>query len=273
MMVKNKIGFFSDLDQTLIYSTRSAKLDPITPNFNGLVVVETNAGIPSSFMTLEAVTDLAKISKIGHFIPMTTRTVSQYQRIGFPNSDVEYASTSNGAVILRNGTEDIEWRKSIKSQLDNTIEPIEAVYNFWTTKVQNYTWVQEVRKADNLFIYFKVDRTIMPDSFIDEIQEKAQEWNYEVSVQGKKIYFIPIFFTKALAVKEISERLGVETIICAGDSNLDKGMLQIAKYAIRPAHGSLHEENFHSHNLEVTKHCGVKAGAEIIDKVLARMLD
>jgi len=272
-MSEQKVGFFSDLDQTLIYSSKNVELTLSKVNFNGLVVVETNKEHPASYMTLQAILNLAKISHLSHFIPTTTRINDQYRRISFPNANIEYAITTNGAVILHNGEPDKGWTNTIKKQLEGSIEPVDKVFEFWSNLTKDTLWVKNLNKANGFFIYFVVDRNEMPYHFLEELENKAEEWNYKLSIQGRKIYFIPKFLTKGYAVQEVSERLGIDYIISAGDSNLDKTMLTIADYALRPAHGGLHEDDFTAENLIVTDNYGINAGEEILSKVLHRILN
>lgn len=51
-----------------------------------------------------------------YFIPVTTRTIEQFQRITLFQNEIipEYAITSNGGNILHNGKQDVTWNKEIK---------------------------------------------------------------------------------------------------------------------------------------------------------------
>ena len=54
-----------------------------------------------------------------HFIPVTTRTIEQFQRISLFQDEIipEYAITSNGGNILHNGKQDGTWNRIVKERL------------------------------------------------------------------------------------------------------------------------------------------------------------
>lgn len=51
---------------------------------------------------------------------------------------------------------------------------------------------------------------------------------------GKKIYFIPYGIDKGSAVTRFGSRQGYDSIICAGDSEMDIPMLQIGQVSFVP---------------------------------------
>ena len=72
-------AFASDLDQTLIYSRRW--LADLKHKSHDVVCVEHYKNKSASFMLKEAAETLRGIDRAHHFIPITTRTVAQYNRI------------------------------------------------------------------------------------------------------------------------------------------------------------------------------------------------
>ncbi len=272
MKLESKTGFFSDLDQTLFYSARSVGEQNLNSEFTGLVCIETNKTEPAGFMTFDSVVTLSKISHLTNFIPTTTRTTEQYERILFPKTEIEYAITTNGAIIIHHGVEDEAWLNKLHKDIAEKSEDINQVYNFWVDRTIDISWVTAVNKPKDIFVYFMVIAAEVTPSFVEELEGKAAEWNYVVSIQGRKIYFIPKFLTKTLAVQEISNRLELDYIISAGDSNLDQPMLELADFALRPSHGSLHEKNYVADNLTIVPESGVYGGEQILNKVLESLL-
>jgi hypothetical protein len=86
---------------------------------------------------------------------------------------------------------------------------------------------------------------------------------WTVSLQGRKVYAVPRPLTKAAAAVELRDRLG-GPLLAAGDSLLDADLLDVADWAIRPAHGELAEAGFTRDHLTVTDTTGVRAGEEML---------
>jgi hydroxymethylpyrimidine pyrophosphatase-like HAD family hydrolase len=261
---RSDVTFFSDLDQTLQYSVNSAKIKGPTANWPDMVVTEINQDKPSGFMTYHAAELLREFAQKHHFVPTTTRTTAQYQRIRFPNIAHEYAITTNGGKILFNGVEDKEWDKHISNDILAGSASVRLIEENFREAITNSDWVLHYGNVDDLFGYFICDVDKRPQEFLDEAHEKAAEWNFKVSVQGRKVYLVPVGLTKGYAVEEVNRRLATDYTIAAGDSNLDRSILELADLPIRPAHGELDKLNYNIPNLVITKEVGIRAGEEIV---------
>ena len=114
--------FASDLDQTLIYSRKSFRA-PIEDE--SIQLIETIDGKEISFISHKTILLLKKLQLHSHFIPVTTRTIKQFQRIALFQNEIipEYAITSNGGNILHNGKQDGTWNRKVKERL--SVECIE----------------------------------------------------------------------------------------------------------------------------------------------------
>ena len=88
--------WFSDLDNTLIYSHR-------TTFTQKKVLVEYLRGKEQSFMTQETYNFMC--SNRIKFIPVTTRSVEQYNRLFVFGKEIEadHALVCNGAILLNKG--------------------------------------------------------------------------------------------------------------------------------------------------------------------------
>lgn len=268
----SKEVFFSDLDQTLLYSYRSVSaLLSSTDERHDLVVAEIYQDAPFGYIEFNANAQLGEISRGMDFVPTTTRTVAQYERIRFPQVKVEYAVTTNGGVILHNGVPDSEWSEYVVNNVLAESAFVSDVYNILEAEYGSAEWVRKMYQVEDFFMYFALDRELMPETFVDDMEERASTWNYTVSLQGRKLYLIPANLSKGNAVKEVRNRLGSSFMSAAGDSILDKSILLIADEAWRPAHGELEEENFQLPHLRVTKERNFLAGAEIIQGVYNRL--
>lgn len=143
--------FASDLDQTLIYSTRSMGLDGAEGS--GLVMpAETKDGQVLSYFLTEMLPLLQAIAKEVHFIPVTTRTMEQYNRIELFREHIAptYAVTSNGGNILVNGVRDEAWSMHIQKLIAASAAPaaeIQAIFD----EVASSDWIHGARYCDELF--------------------------------------------------------------------------------------------------------------------------
>ena len=101
--MKNKL-FACDLDNTLIHSYKYRTDDDIC--------IEIYAGREQSFISRQAVELLRQIIVTTELIPVTTRSIEQYQRINWlDGTKPTYAVTSNGANLLHNDVVDSNWRR------------------------------------------------------------------------------------------------------------------------------------------------------------------
>ena len=107
--------FASDLDQTLIYSRRFL----YEGVYNDVKPVEKKKNEYISFMTNASVEKLQQLVKKVLFIPVTTRTMEQYNRIFYIAQEIRprYAIVSNGAHVLIDGIIDRQWEDKIQRLL------------------------------------------------------------------------------------------------------------------------------------------------------------
>lgn len=249
----------SDLDRTLIYSATAMTLGEPSAD---PVCVEIFEGEPISFMSASAVAELAELSRTAVFVPVTTRTQAQYSRIRIPGVEARHAVTTNGAVILDEGRPCPRWEAQVAANLagDASFPQASAAL----APVLDRPWVRKIRDAEQRFVYAVFEPAEVDPAWYAELAAVAEELGWVVSVQGRKAYAIPRGLTKEAALAELVRRTGATTVLAAGDSLLDRGILGFADRAIRPAHGELHEQGWAPHGLSVTRHAGVRAGEEIV---------
>lgn len=267
---------FSDLDQTLIYSPR--QINKYDDQFENKVIMEMYEGKPLSYMTFTALTKLVRISEELNFVPVTTRTLEQFKRVKLtPSVTVDYGITTNGAKIVDfEGNEDISWTNKTMSLIesnsahpDKVQEELLKLLAEASDEVKN--WVKLIRPADGFFSYIVTYPDVeQPAEFVKLLETKAAEWNYAMSFQSSKIYFVPRDLTKQRAAQEVFERLEGTTSFAAGDSFLDVGLMQFATDAIRPNHGELNHLEA-AKGFSVTNIQGIKAAEEILEYVLKKV--
>jgi hydroxymethylpyrimidine pyrophosphatase-like HAD family hydrolase len=254
-----------DLDQTLIYSAHGAgPLDGIAT-----VWVEDFEDAPLSMMTVLAHQQLSELSTRHDVVPATTRTPEQFARVRLPG-DLPYAICANGGVLLVQGVRDPEWDEQVARQRGTTADIQEVITELG--RVAGREWVKTVRQVEDLFGYLVAhSREVVPAGWLEELTGWAERRGWTVSAQGRKVYVVPGWLTKGAAAAQLADRLG-GPLLAAGDSVLDRSLLEAAVVAIRPAHGELERLGHRPARLHVTAVAGVGAAEEILT-FLARHAD
>jgi len=257
----------ADLDRTLIYSANALALTGPDAELPRLLCVEMYQARPLSFVTSTAATSLELLARTASLVPTTTRTPEQYARIRLPGPPPAHAICANGGFLLVDGEEEPSWSASVRKKVADCATMLD-VYDHVRSLSGDFTL--SVRTASDLFVYTVVERDRLPDGWVEGLAAWCAARNWKVSLQGRKVYCLPVPLTKSAAAVEVAHRTGASHLLAAGDSLLDTELLEVADAAIRPAHGELHEQ---SHTgTAVTGAIGVLAGEEIISWLLARAL-
>lgn len=268
-----------DLDSTLIYSARGLALpddDVLAPR---LVVTEVWRGAPLTYCTADALALLAELDAVATVVPVTTRTRAQYARVRLldgvaPTSEPvpgpRYAVVANGGHLLVDGRPDEGWARRVRVALAGC-RPLAEVAEALARATDGHR-AGDLRLADELFAYVAVDRATLPPGAVDDLSAWCAEGGWRVSVQGRRVYCVPRPLTKAAAVEEVRRRTAATGLLAAGDSLLDADLLESADVAVRPAHGELHDLGWRRPHLEVTGSTGVRAGEEIVRRLLWHVL-
>jgi len=212
--------FASDLDNTLLFSHKHAAPED--------VCVELYQGRPQGFFTPRTLELLPLVQQRVNFIPVTTRSIAQYQRITWPEGLApEYAITTNGAVLLHRGEKDEQWSRRAAEVIAPWRAEIERLFRLY----EHDERFELCRIVDGAYLF-----TARPDA--SDVEEYAAELQrttpLKVSPSGRKIYFFPPQLSKGWAVRELKARLGADKSIAAGDSTIDIPMLEEADLALVP---------------------------------------
>lgn len=263
--------FASDLDQTLIYSHKTLISKEIDEQIRPVERLDDRF---ISYMTHSALCQLHEVSKRVIFVPVTTRTKLQYQRINFLDYDIthQYAVTSNGGTIFSEGVEDKDWSQLVFAERDKCLDAQDLIHRF--DEISHPSWVlkDSGKLADDLFYYCLIEREKIPVSELAAFKIWANENNWELSVQGRKLYLVPLHVNKKAAIHYIKEKEGVSSVVAAGDSLLDLDMLIAADFALAPAHGELYSLYLQGilglEKIRFTQKSGIEAAEEILKSVL-----
>jgi len=267
--------FASDLDSTLIYSSKHCTLI----NENQLHPVDFYNDRNCSFITKPMLGLLQHINESMLFVPVTTRSQAQYSRIKYMYDELKpkYAVVANGGIILKNGIELTDWtdisRAKIK-EVVSTNDMIKLCSFFLESDI-----VKTYKTCEDFFIYSILDEEKMASTtlsgemdidYFKILRSFCKDYNYSVSKQGKKVYIVPYCINKYDPISYIKQLENINILVSAGDSILDYPLIKNSNYGIIPSHGEL------LHNLSsieltdtiyVTKESGIFAGPEILDVV------
>lgn len=220
--------FLSDLDNTLIFSYKKLSAEN--------VCVERKDVKELSYMTPYGAELFLRVVKQCVFIPITTRSIEQYQRIVFPCGYVpEYAICDNGGTLLINGEPDPVWRQEFENEYKLCCKELDSCRKFLESRPEIYF---EIRNVDSTFLFTK---SHTPAKTI-EAMEKAVPPSGTVRLNnGDKIFSIPKGISKKRAELKIRSMLGAEYTAAAGDSIFDIDMLSAADIAI-VKHGEISDK-------------------------------
>ncbi|UAC46966.1 hypothetical protein K6959_09270 [Bacillus aquiflavi] len=261
-----KIMFASDLDRTIIYSTRALKQYPLLHE-KRLISVEKKAGEDTAFMTKKTLNLLLDICNDVLFVPVTTRSIQQFIRLLLFEHGIllPYAITSNGGTVLVEGKLDKQWQDMMTNLLKNTSSPRQEILSLLQKHSLNIE--QKIKVVDDLFFYCRIDSPLHIQ--VHTLNEIVNPYGWNVWLHGKKLYFIPKVVSKGRAVNYIKEKEGITTVLGAGDSLLDEEFLIHCTKGFIPKHGELSKKNTQSlKDYYISETEGIAAGEEIESQIL-----
>jgi hypothetical protein len=243
----------SDLDRTLIYSSAALALTMPDARAPRLLCVEVHESRPLSYMTETAGQLLTELGDAAVFVPTTTRTRKQYERINLPGPAPRYAICANGGHLLVDGVTDADWHARVLARLADECAPLDEVRAYLTEQADPL-WLRKHRVAEDLFAYLVVERELLPEEWVKSLAVWAENRGWTVSLQGRKIFAVPKPLTKSA--------------VAAGDSLLDADLLLAADRGWRPGHGELADAGWTGPAIAALPERGVLAGERILREFL-----
>ena len=248
--------FAVDLDNTLIYSYK---------HYDQGICVEWKEGKALSYMTPLAYEMLQNLSETLTIVPLTTRSLEQYQRIRlWPEKEAPYAITSNGAILLAGGQPDALWAQESACLIEESLAELEKAL---ALLAHDAAVTLTPRFVDEAFVYTKSAQVD------DSLKKLAQALDLDKVVldhNGEKLYVLPKALTKGTALARLSKRLGCARTAAAGDSWFDLSMLEAADVAIIP-HASPLGAPLAKHRQLVISDAGGERYGEFVLKTFARL--
>lgn len=252
--------FASDLDRTLVYSKKFCGDIPS-------VCVEVVKGKNQSFMTERALKLLKDISNNMEFIPVTTRSKEELDRItSLKELSYTYAIINNGGRIFINNKEDERWTNLLAEKIIEIDVNLDDIYKLFKMKFPNTPFIKEKCSDERIWVF--VQDVESPLENFEEVKSYFFDLGWRMAKTGRKIYLMPLCMDKWEALKYINEHyLGYSSIIASGDSIMDLTMVANANIGIIPEHGEIAYE----HGVITTRNSGILAGEEIISYVYNQM--
>lgn len=215
------INFFSDLDNTLVYSHRVS-----LPGEH--VVVEHLNNRIQSYMTKKTYDFLTESDGI-LLIPTTTRTCEQYARLSetFAKFGCRYALVCNGGILLDNNEVDLEWIAETKAIAGDELSSLYEAEKMLLRIFPN----QCIHSVSDIMVYAKTDN---PASDAGRLSTALNTAGLNIYYDSRKVYCIPSSINKGNAIKRFSDRMRITWSVAAGDSAPDIPMLEATDAAILP---------------------------------------
>lgn len=252
---------FSDLDRTLIFSSKF--------NIDNNPCIEIYNGKEISFISKNIVNKVKEMQKSMSFIPVTTRTQEQYERIEFSKFGIVFpmAVVCNGGKILVDGRENLEYKAYIEELLHKSGSIEDVMHEF--EKYDNIVGIIKTRVVENLFFYSVVDEDIFNVEYLNGFFSHLNKNNWNYFINGRKIYYIPEGISKDQAIKFIADKLKDYKFVAMGDSLMDLPMLKVAEAAYIPKHGELVAKDIQgiNENLYISRREGMEAAEEILSEI------
>ena len=211
--------FACDLDNTLIHSYKYKVADD--------VCIEIYNDREQSFISSRAIELLGEVVKKILWVPVTTRSIEQYNRIQW-NSAPKYAVVSNGANLLDEGRIDNDWWNESLTYIQPYEDELKRQCSL-QARNENFSIC---RIVDGSFLFLKCYDKVDTAKCAAELQSDT---NLTVQHSGRKIYLFPPKLNKGTALLRLQNKLSPTHTICAGDSAIDIPMLDVADIAYVPS--------------------------------------
>lgn len=224
------VMFCSDLDNTLIYSSRHLSDMQRNTEIEKLCV-EKIGDREVSYITRQTLWQLNDLQKKVLFVPVTTRSIEQYRRIHLPMpvKTPSYALVCNGGVLLKDGESDAQWYRESVEMMEESREELDKGQ---VILEEDRDRILEVRRIEDLFLFTKSE---LPERATKRLKAELNQEKTEVFSLGSKVYVLPKALNKGRAVERLKKKLKADCVFAAGDSMFDLPMLETADFSAAPA--------------------------------------
>lgn len=256
--------FTSDLDRTLIYSERT-----MNEALAGCICIEQLDGQNISYVTPQIRERLQVIQQTMQFVPVTTRSREQFERITLFQREIVpmVAIVANGGIILREGSVDLVWQARIEQVMQNLPLSIDALQPHFHEQLAASYFLRHQR-VDELFFVYMVDLERLEQEPLQNLRRQLAEYGWTSYLHGRKFYIVPAPLTKGAAVQYLKEQRNYTRHYAAGDSLMDVSMMYLADRSFAPLHGEIVDHPACYGQIEIVE----KRGAAFAEWCLAEIL-
>lgn len=236
---KCKVIYATDLDRTVIFSNRF--VTEIDPTPMELLSVSERTDTMESYVLKEYVERLQKLKDSLMFVPVTSRSIAEYNRVML-SKFAQYAIVTNGCHIMFNG----KVYKVYDEYLKNEVIDFKK---FQDSAILGLFKIAELEKEpkiiDGTYVFAKVKN---PDEDTSDTIKTFNESSESVIIErnGRKLYATPKKINKGTALTWLVNHLGLNgdstKIVASGDSIMDAHFIKEADIKIVPMHGQLLNE-------------------------------
>lgn len=214
------ITLFCDLDNTIFFSHRK-ELN------TSKRVAELLNGVEQSYITERTFDFLSSCRSIS-FVPVTTRTLQQYERVKetIESFNSKYALILNGAVLLINGVVDDLWLNESRKLVEESADEMSKA----ATLLKQYGKAP-LRYLDDFLIYSSVKD---PKVVAEKIEKDIDSSQLNVFFDSRKVYCAPLSMSKGSNVRRFRRLYQTIVSIGVGDSKNDLSMLENVDIPILP---------------------------------------
>lgn len=261
----------SDLDRTLVHPVRTLPADLRA----GTVVVETLDGRPISCASRRTLALLREVAAEAELVPVTTRSREQLGRLSaITGAGGRWAVCANGGTVLHEGVPDAGWEAALAVRLQ-AAAPLGEVRRAVARAIGPASadgWRLRERTCDGLFLYSVCRASAIPTGAAGAVRDAVGPLGWTATLSGRKLYVLPTALTKEAAIAHVRDRIGDHrTLVAAGDSELDRGLLETADLGLVPARSELAGAPYRlPAHVVVTRARHVAAAEELLTSALRR---
>lgn len=237
-----KIFFFSDIDDTLIQTSRKTDFTKKT-----IVGSYNRDGEESSFFYEGTKLFIDTIIDAGiNFIPTTARNLDAYKRtIFYKNEKITYVILNFGALILVNNIIDKKWSDYMLKKY-KSITSINTIYDELNLKFKEQSIEITIKIIDSYYISIYNKYNLDNKNIIKKIKKQLELFllrysQYYLYENGNSFGILPIFLNKQFAVDYLIKKELPILTIGAGDNISDLDFMKLTSFKLLPDNKLLNE--------------------------------
>lgn len=259
--------FTSDLDRTLIYSKRTIGAQ------GNIRCIEQLEGEDLSYMTTRSIELLKEIQNHTHFVPVTTRSQLQYERISVFQNEItpKFAIVANGGIVLKEGKRDQQWDELVAQRLATESVSFEE-FKTRFKNIRNSDFFLRELEVESLFYMLRINPDKLNMDELTNYMNELSEEGWASFLHGTKFYALPFALTKEAAVAYVLSQIDYEEHFAAGDSLMDLGMLKEAKVGFTPLHGEIYAHYKEQVPVQLIAESGATFTEVILEKICKRLV-